>query len=103
MYLIIYQEVWLFILLLGCFPNNKPDITKDLTIFMISSIFSSEVMNAVVFDSKMFFWIAASVYDASVINLDSIKMVLANDVSRFFINGKPAAINGLRKLSGAPF
>ena len=70
---------------------------------MISSIFSSEIMNAVVYDPKIFFWIAASVSDASVINLDSIKAVLANGVSTFSINGKPAAINGLRKLWGAPF
>ena len=70
---------------------------------MVSSISSSKIMNAVALDPKIFFWIAASVSDAAVVNLNSIKTVLANGVSTFFIYGKPAAINGLRKLSGAPF
>ena len=39
----------------------------------------------------------ASVSDA-VFNPKGIKTLLANGVSTFFINGKPAFINGQRKL-----
>ena len=36
--------------------------------------------------------------DAAAIDLNGIKTFLANVVSTFFINGKPAVINGLTKL-----
>ena len=48
-------------------------------------------------DPKISFWIAAPVADAAAINLNDNKTVLADDISSFFINGKPADINGLRK------
>ena len=39
----------------------------------------------------------ASVADAPAVNPKSAKPLLANSVSRFLINGKPAVINGLKK------
>ena len=48
-------------------------------------------------DPKIFFWIAAPVADAASVNLNGNKTLLADDISSFFINGKPADINGLRK------
>ena len=50
----------------------------DLTIFIVSFISSLEIINVVHFtkseglapDPKIFWWIAASVADASVVNLD---------------------------------
>ena len=44
------------------------------------------------------FWIAASNADIPADNPIGIKTRLANGVSAFFIYGKPAVINGLRKL-----
>ena len=41
---------------------------------------------------------AASVAEAAAVNPNCAKMLLANSVSTFFINGKPPVINGLRKL-----
>ena len=45
-----------------------------------------------------FFWIAAS----SVDNPNGIKTILVNGVRKVFINGKPAVINGIRKLRIPP-
>ena len=45
---------------------------------------------------KSFFSIAEFVPDAAAVHPNSIKIVLVNGVSTFFINGKPALINGLR-------
>ena len=41
---------------------------------------------------------AASVAEAGAVNSKGTKMLLANGVNTFFINGKPTDINGLRKL-----
>ena len=49
-------------------------------------------------DAKTFIWIAPSVPDAAASNLNGIKALLANGVSKFFVNGKPAVINGLKQL-----
>ena len=38
--------------------------------------------------------IPASTADATPVNGNSIKVLLANDISTFFINGKPTLING---------
>ena len=52
---------------------------------------------------QFFFLIATSVTDAAAVNTNGIKTLLANGVSAFFINGKPAHINCLRKLRSPPF
>ena len=49
-----------------------------------------------------FFWIAASDADIAADNPNDNKIFLANGVSTLFINGKPAVINGLRKLRIPP-
>ena len=49
-------------------------------------------------DPNIFFWIAASVANAVVANPNGNKILLIRCVSTLFINGKPAFINGLRKL-----
>ena len=49
---------------------------------------------------KFFFGIAACADDAATGNPNGIKTRLANDVSTFFNNGKPSAINGLRDPAG---
>ena len=41
---------------------------------------------------------AASVADAAAVNPNGIKTLLVNGVSILFDNGKPAVINGLRKV-----
>ena len=69
---------------------------------MISFISSFEIICAVVPDPRIFFLTAASVADAAAVNLNGTKTLLANGVSTFFINGKPAVINGLRKLKNPP-
>ena len=70
---------------------------------MISSVSLFEIMSAVIPDPKFFFWTAAFAADAAVGNPNSIKMLLINCVSTFFINGKPAGIIGLRKLRNPTF
>ena len=49
-------------------------------------------------DSKILFLIATSVADAAAVTLNGNKMLLVDDVSTFFINGKPAGIKGIGKL-----
>ena len=44
-------------------------------------------------DPRTFSWIAA---DAAAVNLNDTKTLLADGVSKFFINGKPADINDLK-------
>ena len=75
------------------------------------SIYSFEIISAVVRggkskgrpDTKILFEIAASVADAdAAVNSNGIKTLLANGVSRYFINVKPAVINGLRKMINSP-
>ena len=45
-------------------------------------------------DPKVLFWIAASVAEAAAVNPIDTKMLLANGVSTFFINGKAVVIDG---------
>ena len=51
----------------------------------MSFISSFEIINVVVPDPKIFFWIAASVAYAADVNPNGIKTVLANGLSTFFI------------------
>ena len=44
-------------------------------------------------DPKAFFCIAASIADLATVNLNCIKMLLANWLSTFFIKGKPVLNN----------
>ena len=70
----------------------KPDSSGDLTIFIISSISSLEIINDVMPDLKMFFLIAAIDAGAAVVNPKGSTKTLANSVSTLFINSKPAVL-----------
>ena len=77
---------------------NKPNSSRDLIIFVISSTSSFEIINVVIPDLKAFFWIAASLADAGSVNPDGFKTLLANGLSTFYIKGKPFFSNGPRNL-----
>ena len=77
---------------------SKPDYSRDWTIFLISSITLFQIISAVNPNPKIVFWRAVSIADATVVNPNNTKRFLANDVSTFFIIGKPTEINDLRKL-----
>ena len=87
--------------LIYCISNY--DSSRDLSNFIISSISSFEIINAYVTDPKILLWIATFVADASAVNPNGIKTFLANSVSKFFINGKPAVINGQKKFEKSSF
>ena len=70
---------------------NKPVSSRDLIIFMISSISSFEIISAVIPDP-------ASVADAVAGNPNGIKTLLTNGYSTFFIKGKQVFINGPTSL-----
>ena len=50
----------------------------------------------------MLSWIAASVSDAGTVAPNGIITLWGSYMSRFFINGKPTLINGLRSLPRNP-
>ena len=63
---------------------NKADSSRDLAIFMISLIASFKILNVVIHDPNIFFWIAPFVADAPVVNPKGIKTLLANGLSVIF-------------------
>ena len=79
MYLITYWENHLFFslasfLIVSLIPFiNKPDSSRNLTVFMISLIFSLEIINFVIPDPNIFCWIATSVADAGSVKPNGIK------------------------------
>ena len=64
-----------------------------MTIFMISFIFSLEIVNVVLPDPNIFLSIAASVANATAVKPNGIKTLLANDLSTFSIKGNPVFSN----------
>ena len=80
---------------------NKLDSPRDLTIFMISSIFSFEIINVVIPDAKIFSKILASTAAAAAAaaNPNGIKTYLTYGLSVFFIKGKPVFSKGPRSLA----
>ena len=78
---------------------DKPDSSKDLTILMISFIFSFEIINVVIPEPKRFFWITASVAHAAAVNPNGIKTLLANGLSIFPIKDNPDLSNGPKSLT----
>ena len=58
-----------------------------------------EIINLVIPDTNIFFWIAAPVADAAAVNPNSIKTLLANGLHTSFIIGKPVFSNGPKSLS----
>ena len=82
--------------------TNKLDSLRDLTIFIISSTSSFEIINIVIPNPEIFLCIPASVGGATDANPNSIKTVLAYGVSTFFIKGKPVFSNSPRGLPRIP-
>ena len=73
-------------------------IFKYLNNFILS--FSSfEFISAPIPDPKAFFRIPPSAVDATAVNPYDIKTLLVDDLSNFFIRGKPVFSNGSRILS----
>ena len=82
---------------------NKPDSSRDLTIFMISFISSFEIISIVTCEAKYeerrpdpntFLRIAAS----AAANHNVIKTLLVNGLNTFFLKGKPIFSNGPKSL-----
>ena len=87
-----------------------PDFSRDLTIFIISSIFLFENTSVVCFasipgrpDAEIVFWTATSLADADAVCPNGAETLLAIGISTLFINGKATLANGGRKLSHLPF
>ena len=68
------------------------DSSRELSIFMVSSMSSFKVINAVMPEPKIFFLIDATV------NRNGTKMLLANSWSTFYIKGKPVLYNNDSKI-----
>ena len=64
-------------------------------------ISSFEIINVVIPDPKILFWIVASVADAAA-DPNGIKAPLAIGLSTLFIEGKPVSSNGLKSLPKNP-
>ena len=64
------------------------------------SISSFEIISAAIPDPQAFFRIPPSAADAAAVNPYDIKTLLVDDLSNFFIKGKPVFSNGSRILSG---
>ena len=60
---------------------------------MVSLISSLEILNVLKPDPNIFLCIAASVANASAVNSNVIKTLLANGLSTFSIKGNPAFSN----------
>ena len=77
---------------------NKPDSSKDLTIYMISFISSFKIIDAVTLNQRVVLHIPACAADTAVVNRNGIKMLLANGLSTFFIKGTPVFCNWQKRL-----
>ena len=90
-----------FLIVSLVFFINKPDSSRKLTVFIIPFISSLETINVVCFansegrvpDLNIILLIAASVADATAVNATGVKMLLANGLSTFPIEGNPVFSN----------
>ena len=55
------------------FSVNKSDLSRDLTIFVVSFISLFEIISVVIPDPNIILWIAGSVADADAVNSNGIK------------------------------
>ena len=76
---------------------NKSDSSRDLTIFMISSVSSFSIISAVVPDPKILLGMAACC-DAADVNPNGVKTLLADSLNTFPIKGNPDSSNGPKGL-----
>ena len=85
---------------------NKPDSSKDLTIFIMPFISSLGIINVVhkaksegcAPNPNIFLWIAASVAAAAAVNPDGIKTLFAYGLNTFRIKGNPVFSNDPESL-----
>ena len=85
---------------------NTPESSRDVTIFMMYIISLINNIRVVVpkpkvtvaQDPKIFLWILESAADATAVNTNGIKTLLANAFITFIINSKPTFIDGPRRL-----
>ena len=87
--------VFLSVLWVLSFVNNS----RVLTIFVISSTSSSDILNIAIPERKTSLCIPASAADSVAVYSDGVKAILDNVWSTFFINGNPNFIDGLRSLA----
>ena len=81
---------------------KSSDSSRDLTIFMTSSISPIELINVVVPELYIFFWMAESVANATAVNPNGIKTLVANDLSTLFNKDNPVISNGQKGLPRNP-
>ena len=79
---------FLVVLLTPCF-FNKPESPRDLTIFIIPSISSFEIINAAISNLRVSLCIHACAVAVIAVSPNGIKSRLANGISTFFSNEKP--------------
>ena len=72
--------------------------SRDLIISWHYLFLHLKIISAVMPDRKIFFWIAASVADAAVVNPNGTETLLTNGFSALFIKGKPDFSNGPKSL-----
>ena len=95
----VYSFALFLIVLLMPFIT-KPDSSRDLTIFMIL-ISSLETITVVVPDPNIFLWIPVVAVTAAV-NSNGIKILLASNLSAFFIKGNPVFGNHPKSATKNP-
>ena len=76
-----------FLIVLQKLFNNKLDSSRDLFAFMTSSISWFQIIDVVLLipNPKIFFWVAASVSDAAVVNPNGVNMPFANVLRNFLL------------------
>ena len=77
---------------------NKPALSRDLTISIISFISSFEITNNLVPGPNIFFRKPASTTDDVVVNLNSLSNLLASDLSTILTDSKAIFNNHPRSL-----
>ena len=94
------------LLLFFCFILNvsltpfikKLDSSNGLTIFIISFIFSFEIINVAAPDPNILLWIAASAADTAAVNLNGSKTLSDNGLSIFLTKKNSVFSNGPKGL-----
>ena len=69
------------------FFNNKPESSRALTTLIMSYISSFNIISVAVPEPKIILWFLASAADATEVNPNRIKTLLANGLITFFNYG----------------
>ena len=81
--------------------SNKPESSSD-SIILMSSISLFDIISVAFPHRKIFLCIPASAADAATVNRKEIKILLANGLITFLINGNPVFSNGPSNLPRNP-